>query len=146
MSIPASISSGSSGSNGFWLQIQSQQTQRIADQATQTARALREKASDARAEARDAQTQADRAQEDARSLDIKAAQAQATANQTNQNLQSAASIGDMQANVKNFQASLPETIAFHTQASAPTYAAPTTAKTTTAGNTQAIGSVINTTA
>jgi hypothetical protein len=145
MSVPASISSGSSDPNRFWLQIQSQQTQRIADQATQTARTLREKASDARAEARDAQTQADRAQEQARSFDIKADQAQATANQTNQNLQSAASIGDMQANVKNFYTSLPETIAFHAQASAPTYEA-TAAKTTAASNSPAVGSVINTTA
>lgn len=132
MPTPTSITSGS---NALWLQGQSQQVQRAADQAAQTAQSLQ-------AQARDARAVADRAQDEARSLEMKAGQAQATAAQASLGVQIAASFQNMQTSSSDIYTVLPRAISLNNQI--PAQAPQST--TTTSNIVQKLGTMINTTA
>lgn len=129
MPSPASIATGA---GSLWQQSQSQQVQRAADQAAQTAQSLQ-------AQARDARAVADRAQDDARALEMKAAQAQATATQANLSIQTSASFLNMQASSSDVYTVVPKLISVDNKL-------PAQISTPTSSTGQIVGSMINTTA
>lgn len=79
----------SSAAGGLWIQLQRQQAERTASQASQKAMALR-------AQAGEAQDVADRARENARSLKVQSEQAQEDANLAQLSLATAKSVGKVQ--------------------------------------------------
>lgn len=116
----------------MWQQMQSQQAQRVADQASQTARALQ-------AQARDARSAAERAQQSARDVEIRADQAQEHAVQAHQNVQTAQAYTDGRSQMADVYTQLPQVVSHNTQSVTPSQAAVVT-------STQSVGTIVNTTA
>jgi hypothetical protein len=119
-------------SGSFVQDLQRQQAQRSAEQASQNAQSLQGLAREARQEAA-------RAQQAARDLEIRAGQAQAEAARASSGLKAAAAIETAQSDLNAVAAKLPERIA---AASADTYGANAAVSTST-GN---VGILLNTTA
>lgn len=126
--MPVTSSSGSQSlGGGIWAQIQQQQAQRKADQATQQASALQ-------AKAREAQTVADRAQETARSLKVQSTQAQGEAESARRGLAAMSSLGETQSKLSSLREQISAVI---------TPQSATAKSTSTAATTEAVASVVN---
>jgi hypothetical protein len=128
-------SATASVASGLWQQLQSQQAQRAADQATQEAIALQSRA-------REARSNADRAQRSASSLEASANQAQQKAAQISLSVRTDRTAADTNASLESFYTSLPDIVSRPPASEAVT----TTPAVTVSTGSETLGTVIDTTA
>jgi hypothetical protein len=130
----ASLSSISGASQNGWQQYRLQEAQRNADQAAQTAQALK-------VQANDAQRVAQRAKENARSLAVDSSQADSRAGQARAGVASLRSAQEMVAQLSNFA----DQSVSRQQSSASSSSTPSAAtNSTTSATSTALAPVINT--